>query len=97
MDFEQYYRHYLSLHQNKTCRRLHLVGWPLGAAVLLFICFYPEFWWTLLLVVPVGYAFAWIGHFYFEKNVPASWTNPLYAYLAEVRMVWDMCTGKIEF
>lgn len=96
MSFEDYYRHYLSLHQNKTCRRLHLVGWPLGALVLLFIFFYPNFWWTFLLVIPVGYGFAWIGHFFFEKNRPASWNNPVFAYLAEVRMVWEMCTGKLE-
>lgn len=96
MKFEDYYRHYLTLHQNKTCRRLHLVGWPVGTIVLLFICFRPEFWWTFFLVIPIGYAFAWIGHFFFEKNTPATFKNPLFAYLSEVRMVWEMCTGKLE-
>lgn len=95
MSFEDYYQHYLSLHQNKICRRLHLVGWPLGAIVLLLICFYPAWWWTFFLVIPVGYFFAWIGHFFFEGNTPATFKNPILAYMSELRMVWDICTGRL--
>jgi hypothetical protein len=95
MGFNEYYEHYLSLHQNKTCRRLHLLGMVAALGLLALAVFYS--WWWLLLAVPVvAYPFAWMGHFLFEKNTPASWKNPLLANLSDLRMTWDILRGRIQ-
>ena len=54
--------------------------------------------WLLLLAVPVaGYGFAWIGHFFFEKNRPATFQHPLYSMLGDFVMYRDMILGKVPF
>ena len=44
-----------------------------------------------------GYAAAWVGHFFFEKNRPATFTYPLYSFLGDWVMLRDMLTGRIKF
>lgn len=54
--------------------------------------------WKLIWLLPVlGYGFAWAGHFFFEKNRPATFTYPLYSLLGDWVMFKDMLTGKIRF
>jgi hypothetical protein len=53
--------------------------------------------WWLLVGVLQGYAFAWVGHFFFEKNKPATFEHPGYSFLGDWVMFKDMLTGKIEF
>jgi len=55
-----------------------------------------NFWW-LLAGLAAGYAFAWVGHFFFEKNRPATFTHPLYSFLGDWVMWKDMITGRIRF
>ena len=77
--FREFYPYYLSEHRNRVCRRLHVVG--SGLIVLLVGAVLARLlspWW--LLAVPVlGYGFAWVGHFVFEKNRPATFTYPLWS------------------
>ena len=89
-----FYREYLALHQNKTCRRLHLLG--MAVALVIFIAaLFTSFWmWSVLAPVLV-YPFAWTGHLVFEKNTPATWSNPWYSVLADLRMTWDIVRGRI--
>jgi len=44
-----------------------------------------------------GYGFAWIGHFFFEKNKPATFTYPLYSLAGDWVMYKDILTGRIRF
>jgi hypothetical protein len=44
-----------------------------------------------------GYAFAWVGHFFFEHNKPATFKYPWLSYLGDWRMWRDTLTGKIPF
>lgn len=94
--FSTFYPFYLSQHQDTNCRRLHFVGSSLIIAMLSYIVVSLQ--WSLLWTIPViGYGFAWIGHFIFEKNKPATFTYPLYSLLGDWVMFKDILIGKIKF
>ncbi len=94
--FSEFYPYYLSEHQNLTCRRLHFIG---SFAILLLIAFViVTSQWILLWFIPlIGYGFAWIGHFFFEKNRPATFTYPFYSFLGDWVMFKDILFGKLKF
>lgn len=94
--FAQFYPFYLGEHQNRTCRRLHFVGTSLVIATLLYALTMAAY--ADLVLLPVfGYGFAWIGHFFFEKNRPATFKYPFYSLLGDFVMYKDICTGRIPF
>jgi hypothetical protein len=95
MTFKEYYQHYLSLHQNKWCRWLHVAGQfatigYVAAAVA------TQMWWLLLFAPLVVYPFAWSGHFFFEKNTPAAFSRPIWAKACDWIMLKDIFTGKLK-
>jgi hypothetical protein len=94
--FAEFYPFYLSEHANRTCRRLHFVGSSLALGCLVMLLLSGNAWW-LVPGVLVGYAFAWIGHFGFEKNKPASFKRPLYSFMGDWAMYWDILRGRIAF
>ena len=94
--FADFYPFYLGEHSNRTCRRLHFVGTSLGLIFLLHALSTLDFWW-LLAGLACGYAFAWTGHYFFEKNRPATFTHPLYSFMGDWVMWKDILTGKIRF
>jgi hypothetical protein len=94
--FSEFYPFYLSQHANRTCRRLHFLGTTLGLAALLHAFSTLNFWW-LLAGIAAGYLLAWVGHFFFEKNRPATFTYPLYSLLGDWVMWKDMLRGRIPF
>jgi hypothetical protein len=42
----------------------------------------------------VGYGFAWVGHFVFEKNTPATFKYPLWSLMGDFRLFFETVTGK---
>ena len=94
-NLKEYYQYYLTLHKNKTCRRLHALG-QLVTVVFLTIVLYTCTWYLLPLTPVVVYPFAWSGHYFFEKNTPAAFSNPLWAKACDWMMLRDMLTGRIE-
>jgi hypothetical protein len=44
-----------------------------------------------------GYAFAWVGHFVFEKNKPATFKYPLYSLRGDFTMALDVLRGRIRW
>ena len=94
--FAEFYPFYLREHSNTTCRRLHFVGSTLSLAclVMLLITGKPQYFFYALVC---GYGFAWLGHFGFEKNKPASFKRPLYSLMGDWRMYADIWAGKIRF
>ena len=94
--FADFYPFYLSQHSNRTCRRLHFVGTSIGGLFLLQAIGSLNPWW-ILVGLAVGYAFAWVGHFHFEKNRPATFTYPFYSFLGDWAMWKDTLIGKIPF
>ena len=94
--FRRFYVFYLGEHSNRTCRRLHFVGTSLVIGCVLAAVVTRDAWW--LIGAPLcGYGFAWIGHFFFEKNRPATFTHPLYSFWGDWVMYRDMLTGRIPF
>ncbi|NII09626.1 DUF962 domain-containing protein [Oleiagrimonas sp. C23AA] len=93
--FRQFYPYYLSEHRDRRCRRLHFAG-SLGVlAVLLWAWISADPWW--LLAAPlIGYGFAWIGHFGFEHNRPATFSHPLYSLAGDWVMFWQILTGRMR-
>ena len=92
--FKEFYPFYLGEHANPTCRRLHFVGsWVvLGFLAAAAITMNP---WLLLGALVSGYAFAWVGHFFFEHNKPATFKHPFYSFAGDWVMFKDILTGKI--
>lgn len=94
--FAQFYPYYLQEHSNRTCRRLHFVGTSLVIA-LAASAVVTGAWWMLWLLPVAGYGFAWLGHFGFEKNRPATFQHPFYSLWGDFVMYKDILTGKIPF
>jgi hypothetical protein len=92
--FAEFYPFYLSEHSDRTCRRLHFAGSSLALLCLVALIVTRNPWWLLAALV-CGYGFAWIGHFVFEKNQPASFKQPLYSLMGDWKMLWQIITGKI--
>lgn len=94
--FAEFYPYYLTEHSNSTCRRLHYVGSLLVLALLAYSLISGQWLWLLALPI-AGYGFAWLGHFVFEKNRPATFEYPLYSFLGDWVMLKDAFTGRIRF
>ena len=94
--FAEFYTYYLEEHRHPTCRRLHYVGSLLVLVVLGYALISGQWRWLLALPV-IGYGFAWVGHFAFERNRPATFQYPLYSLMGDWVMLKDMLTGRIRF
>lgn len=93
--FSEFYPFYLSQHENITCRRLHFVGTSL--VILLFaLSLWTRQWRWLLLTPFVGYGLAWVGHFFYEKNRPATFTYPVFSLMGDWLMFKDILVGKVK-
>lgn len=94
--FAEFYPFYLSEHANRTCRRLHFAGSTLALLFVALAIVAGNAWWLLAALVS-GYLFAWIGHFGFEKNRPASFRQPVYSLIGDWLMYWQLLSGRIPF
>ena len=94
--FAEFYPFYLSEHAHRTMRRLHFLGSSLALFCLLELFFSGDPWWLAGALV-AGYGFAWFSHLVFEKNRPATFRYPLYSFMGDWVMFWQILTGKIAF
>ena len=94
--FGEFYPFYLGEHSNRTCRRLHFVGSTLSLVCLAMLVATgrPQY---ILYALLCGYGFAWVGHFMFEKNKPASFKRPLYSFMGDWCMYRDIWLGRVPF
>jgi len=93
--FEAFYPFYLSEHQNVNCRRLHFVGSWL-ALLTAVAAIWTGAWVWLAAALVLGYGFAWAGHFFFEKNRPATFRYPLYSFMGDWVMFADILRGRVK-
>jgi hypothetical protein len=93
--FAEFYPFYLGEHQNPTCRRLHFTGTLLVLLTLVAALVAHRYVWLWLMPV-FGYGFAWVGHYVFEKNRPATFKHPLYSLAGDFVMFADILRGKVR-
>jgi hypothetical protein len=94
--FREFYPFYLGEHRNLICRRLHFIGSSLVIGVLLATIVSGDPRW--LFAAPLaGYGFAWVGHYFFEHNRPATFKYPLYSLVGDWVMYRDILIGRIRF
>ena len=95
MNIKSYYNYYLTLHKNPKCRLLHFIGQFVTIIFLVVVIYYQKY--IFLFCTPfLIYPFAWSGHYFFEKNKPAAFTNPLYAKISDWLMFKDVLLGRIK-
>lgn len=94
--FEEFYPYYLTEHQNQTCIRLHVIGTTIALLWGLYTLLTAQYNWFLFGFV-IAYFHAWVGHFFFEKNKPASFKYPLMSLRGDFRMTYEIYTGKRPF
>jgi hypothetical protein len=93
--FREFYPFYLEEHSNRISRRLHFFGSWGVLGLLATAVFTGTPWWALGALF-CGYGFAWVGHFFFEKNRPATFKHPLYSFAGDWVMFKDILTGRVK-
>ncbi|MFC2185809.1 Mpo1-like protein [Peijinzhouia sedimentorum] len=91
--FKEFYPYYLSEHQDATCRVLHFIG-TFFVFVVFFWTIATQWWWGFAVIPFIGYGFAWVGHFFFEKNKPATFQYPGYSLASDFKLFFDIILGK---
>lgn len=92
--FEEFWPYYVGEHRHPTSRALHFTGSSI-AVVLLVALILTQRWWLFPVGLVQGYAFAWIGHFAFEKNRPATFKYPRWSFMGDWKMWSLMLTGRM--
>ncbi len=93
--YADFWPYYLSEHKNPVTRALHYFGTSLGIGCLI-AAIATQIWWLIAGAFVSGYLFAWIGHFFIEKNRPATFTYPLWSLLSDLRMFGLFTTGRLK-
>ena len=92
--FVEFYPFYLSEHQNTISRLLHVVGTGVVLCEMIgLLIFLPGWSWIWLLPL-TGYGFAWVGHFFFERNRPATFSYPLWSLRGDFTLFFEIMTGR---
>ncbi len=93
--FAEFWPYYVKEHLNPVNRTLHFIGSSLAAATAIGSIATGQLY-MLPLAPVVGYGFAWVGHFFVEKNKPASFKYPLYSFMGDWVMWSKIVTGRME-
>lgn len=93
--YEEFWPFYVAQHRHPVNRALHFVGTTLVLMALVagFVVSIRFF----LLAPLCGYGFAWVGHFAFEKNKPATFIHPLWSLRGDFRMYRLTLLGRMPF
>ena len=90
---KEFYPYYLSEHNGKYTKLLHFIGTAL--TILFLFIFLATFNVLYLLLIPLsGYGFAWVSHFFIEKNKPATFTYPFFSLVSDYIMFFEILRGK---
>ena len=93
--FAEFWPYYLDEHSKPVTRVLHCVGSFAAITTLIALVAIGKWWLFALALVP-GYGLAWVGHFFIEKNRPATFTYPLWSFMGDWKMLALMLTGRLK-
>jgi hypothetical protein len=92
--YREFWPYYLQEHSRPQTRAIHYAGTAFAIANFLAYVATGDLWFVLGAVVS-GYAFAWVGHFFIEKNRPATFTYPVWSLVSDFRMAWRWASGRL--
>ena len=92
--FTEFWPYYLAEHSKPGTRLLHLIGTSIALSTVVVLILIGKWWLFPLALIP-GYGAAWIGHFFIEKNKPATFQYPLWSFMGDYKMIWMMLTGRL--
>jgi hypothetical protein len=92
--YSEFWAFYLREHGKPETRALHYAG-SIASIVALIWAIVTQNWWWLIAVAVLGYAPAWIGHFFIEKNKPATFEAPVWSLISDYRMTGLFLTGRL--
>ena len=93
--YREFWPVYVRQHGRPTTRLLHFIGTSGALALITMAAVLPQLW--LLLAAPFsGYLFAWAGHFFIEKNRPATFTYPFFSLIGDFHMYGLMWLGRMN-
>ena len=95
MSMEEFWPLYLGEHLNPFNRRLHFIG-TTAAIVLLAAAAAMRRWEPAAAAPVVAYGLAWYGHFFHERNRPATFRHPVLSLLADLRMYGLILSGRLD-
>ena len=93
--FAEFWPYYVSEHSKTATRALHAIGSTAGLILMLVVIAIGK-WWLFPLGLVAGYGFAWVGHFFIEKNKPATFKYPLWSFRGDWKMLAFMIAGRME-
>lgn len=94
--FEEFYPYYLDQHRHTGTRVTHFLGISLFFLFAITAIIQQNAWFVLMGVVS-AYLFAWIGHFFIEKNKPATFKYPWMSLKGDFKLYFEILTGKQGF
>lgn len=90
--FREFWPYYLAEHSRPMTKALHLAGTVLGTGAFLWAVASRD-WRFVPAGLLVGYGFAWVSHFFIERNRPATFKYPLWSFISDYRMAAMMLTS----
>jgi hypothetical protein len=92
--FADFWPFYLREHSKPLTRSLHFAGTSTALAVVAAAAITGRGW-LLVAALLAGYGSAWVGHFFIEKNRPATFQHPLWSFAADFKMLGCAITGRL--
>lgn len=93
--FDEFWSHYLNEHSRPLTRWLHTAGTVASVALIVWLAAAGHWLWLPVALVP-GYGLSWIGHFFVERNTPATFGHPLWSMISDFKMVALTLTGQLR-
>lgn len=90
-----FWPYYVREHSQKGTRWLHFVG-NTNLFIWVFSAIFYRSLPFLFIAVISSYALAWIGHFFVERNIPATFRYPLKAAICDMVMYYKMWRGEMN-
>ncbi len=94
--YKEFYKFYLGQHSNRICRLLHFIS-TLSVIMIILSSIINSDIFILIFIPFVGYGFAWVGHFFFENNKPATFEYPFWSLISDFRMFFEILIGIRSF